>query len=173
MPYTPVDCFAAMPSPVRGAFQAAARNSPWTNLFLYAPDTGASAAGSAERDALRVLVVEDSLDVAETLERTLSGWGYSAKVCTSGQEALALAPYFRPMVVLIDIGLPDMTGWELARSLRDQSQNCKPVMIVITAYGDQADFEASQAAGISFHLVKPAFQMQLRQLLARLGGDRE
>jgi CheY-like chemotaxis protein len=117
--------------------------------------------------------VEDSLDVAETLERTLSGWGYSAKVCTSGQEALALAPYFRPMVVLIDIGLPDMTGWELARSLRDQSQNCKPVMIVITAYGDQADFEASQAAGISFHLVKPAFQMQLRQLLARLGGDRE
>lgn len=112
---------------------------------------------------LRILVVEDSIDVAETLAIQLRQWGHECQVCTSGNEALALAPYFRPNVVLIDIGLPDMDGWELARKLPGG-----PLLIAITACGDEYDFRRSQRAGIRYHLVKPAYQNQLRELLERI-----
>jgi DNA-binding response OmpR family regulator len=112
---------------------------------------------------LRVLVVEDSLDAAEALALQLKQWGYEYRVCTSGGEALALAPYFRPSVVLIDIGLPDMTGWELAKGLPRDA-----LLIAITARGEDGDFWRSRFAGIRYHLVKPAYQRQLRELLERI-----
>jgi CheY-like chemotaxis protein len=172
MPQIPLDCMAAMPSPARGGFPFAVRLPLLPGLLLFAPDTGASGSGSSERAApLRVLIVEDSLDVAETLQHSVAAWGYRARFCTTGHEALALAPYFQPSVVLIDIGLPDIDGWQLARGLREQNPANTPVMIAITAFGEAADFERSQQAGISFHLVKPAFQTQLQQLLERLARD--
>ena len=111
---------------------------------------------------LRVLAVEDALDVAESLAIQLRGWGHDSRVCTSGNEALTLARHYQPNVVLIDIGLPDMTGWELARRLPRDA-----LLIAVTARGEQDDFERSQRAGIRYHLVKPADQRQLRDLLAR------
>lgn len=112
---------------------------------------------------LRVLVVEDSLDAADSVATMLKQWGHECRVCSGGNEALALAPYFKPNVVLIDIGLPDIDGWELARRLPGG-----PLLIAVTARGEEADFERSQEVGIRYHLVKPAFQRQLRDLLARL-----
>ena len=114
-------------------------------------------------ESLRVLVVEDCLDVAESVAMLLKQWGHESRICTSGNEALALAPYFKPNVVLIDIGLPDMDGWELAGRLP-----VGPLLIAVTARGEAADFRRSQRAGIRYHLVKPAFQKQLRDLLGRL-----
>jgi CheY-like chemotaxis protein len=113
---------------------------------------------------LRVLVVEDSVDVAEALGLQLREWGHTYRLCASGNEALALLPYFRPNVVLIDIGLPDMSGWELARYLPGDA-----VLIAVSARGEDDDFRRSQLAGIGYHLVKPAYQRQLRELLERLG----
>lgn len=114
-------------------------------------------------EPLRVLVVEDSVDVAETLRIQLKQWGCRCQICASGSEALAIAPSFEPQVVLLDIGLPDMDGWEVARRLPSGS-----LLIAITAYGEAGDFQRSQRAGIAYHLVKPAFQNQLRELLERV-----
>lgn len=134
-----------------------------------APDVGGSTSdGSGPDGNLRVLVVEDNLDTAGALERSLREWGYAARICTSGNEALALAPYYLPHVVLIDIGLPDIDGWEVARRLRRHEAAVAPVFIAVTAHGEQQDFQRSQWAGISYHLVKPAFQPQLREILERL-----
>lgn len=137
-----------------------------------APDTGGTTSGSPPPTGLmRVMVVEDNLDVAQVLEKSLQEWGYTSRVCTSGSEALALAPYFQPQVVLIDIGLPDMDGWELARRLRQQEAEVPPIFIAITAHGEHHDFQRSQSVGILYHLVKPSFQPQLRQILDRLVRD--
>lgn len=114
---------------------------------------------------LRVLVIEDALDHAESLALQLNGWGYDCRVCTSGHEAVALAPYYHPNVVLIDIGLPDMSGWELAERLPRDA-----LLIAVTARGEEADFKRSDLAGIRYHLVKPAYQRQLRELLGRIGS---
>jgi CheY-like chemotaxis protein len=136
-----------------------------------APHAGAASSGSGAPDGhLRVMVVEDNLDTAGALEKSLNQWGYASRVCTSGNEALALAPYYLPDVVLIDIGLPDIDGWELARRLRQHQADAAPVLIAVTAHGEQRDFQRSQLAGISYHLVKPAFQPQLRDILERLAG---
>lgn len=133
------------------------------------PDASASGASPSPPPAvMRVLVVEDNLDQAESLEKTLKTWGYDSRICTSASEALALAPYYQPQVVLIDIGLPDMDGWQLASGLRQQEGTVNAVFIAVTAYGDANDYRRSQQVGISYHLVKPSFQDQLRAILARL-----
>jgi CheY-like chemotaxis protein len=136
-----------------------------------APDASGAESGSDAPDGhLRVLVVEDNLDAAGALEKSLNQWGYASRVCTSGNEALALAPYYLPDVVLIDLGLPDIDGWEVARRLRQRQAGATPIFIAVTAHGEQRDFQRSQLAGISYHLVKPAFQTQLRDILERLAG---
>ncbi|HVA46248.1 MAG TPA: response regulator [Pirellulales bacterium] len=136
------------------------------------PDAGGAASGSPLHEGLlRVLIVEDSLDTANVLQTMLRQWGYSSRVCTSAHEALALAPYYEPQVALIDIGLPDMDGWELVRRLQRQGAKVETTFIAVTAHGEEQDFQQSRAAGITYHLVKPAFQSQLRQILDRLAGE--
>ena len=116
---------------------------------------------------LRVLVVEDTEDAARLVAAYLKKWGHDSWVCTSGNEALAVAPNYKPDVILIDIGLPDMTGWELARRLPRG-----PLLVAITGRGDEKDFDRSRDVGIRYHLVKPAFQGQLRDLLDRFAQGR-
>lgn len=115
--------------------------------------------------SLRVLVVEDCPDGAEMLAAHLKKWGYSYRLCASGTEAIDVAVRFEPDVVLIDIGLPDMEGWQLARQLPGAV-----IKIAITGRGEESDFERSEQAGISYHLVKPAYQRQLHQLLQRVAS---
>lgn len=137
----------------------------------YSAATRATAARASNRiEALRVLVVEDNLDAAESLARQLHNWGHHCRVCTSGQEALSVLPGYHPQVVLIDIGLPDMDGWSLARFI-SQASNERPILIAVTAYGEEGDFVRSQRAAISYHLVKPAYQFQLRQILGRIASQ--
>lgn len=119
--------------------------------------------------SFRVLAVEDEIDAAEALLLSLQQWGYDARVCTSGHEALALAPAFRPNVVLLDIRLPDLDGWNLARKLREFGINAP--LIAVTALGDGDDYYRSNKVGIDFHLVKPDFKPQLKQLLERIKRD--
>ena len=141
--------------------------------FHQAPDTGAEASGSGSpSETLRVLVVEDNLDVAELLEKNIVDWGYTARTCTSASEALALDPYFLPNVVVVDIGLPDFDGWELVRRLRKQRAAEPPLFIAVTAHGESEAYRKSVEVGITYHLVKPSYQQQLRQILKRLAdGD--
>lgn len=137
-----------------------------------APDAGGEYSGSRAPDgSLRVLIVEDNVDTASALERLVDEWGYSSRICTSAHEALALAPYYEPHVALIDIGLPDLDGWELVRRLKQQSDKVETTFIAVTAHGEQHDFQRSRAAGITYHLIKPSFQPQLKEILDRLAGE--
>jgi CheY-like chemotaxis protein len=131
----------------------------------YQPPSAPQSGGS-----FRVLALEDETDSAEALLLSLRQWGYDARVCTSGSEALALAPAFRPNVVLLDIRLPDMDGWKVARKLRECGVNA--TMIAVTALGEGDDYYRSNKVGIEFHLVKPDFKPHLKQLLERMKRDR-
>lgn len=121
-----------------------------------------------ETAGLRVLVVEDHADCAEVLETTLQHWGHQPRVCRDACEALAADSDFVAEVVLLDIGLPDMDGWELARRLQRQRCGRQPTLIAITAHGESKDYRQSREAGITYHLNKPNYREQLHQLLNRL-----
>jgi CheY-like chemotaxis protein len=104
---------------------------------------------------LRVLVVDDNADGADMLELGLQTLGHSARVAYNGPSALAAAKEFRPDVALLDIGLPLMDGFELARRLREEMGSETPVLIAVTGYGQDTDRERTRLAGFSHHIVKP------------------
>jgi signal transduction histidine kinase/PAS domain-containing protein len=112
----------------------------------------------------RVLVVDDNVDAAETLTEFLSALGYEAAVAHDGLVALDVAASFQPAVALLDIGLPVMDGYELARRLR-QHGSAKLQLIAITGYGQDQDRSRALQAGFDHHLVKPIDVSALLRLL--------
>lgn len=122
---------------------------------------------------LRVLVVEDNTDAAESLALLLKLWGYMVYVAYDGAAALEMARIHQPAVVLLDIGLPGMDGYEVARRLRG-ADPVKPLLWAITGYEQEDDRLRSQEAGFDQHLVKPVDLDALEVLLAQsewLGGQ--
>jgi two-component system CheB/CheR fusion protein len=105
----------------------------------------------------RVLVVEDNVGSAKVLARTLSRfWGHEVELAHNGLEALEMASTFRPALVLLDIGLPGISGYEVAQRLRAQPQFQGTLLVALTGYGQAEDRRRSREAGIDEHLVKPA-----------------
>ncbi|QOY93004.1 response regulator [Massilia sp. UMI-21] len=119
---------------------------------------------------LRVLVVDDNLDAAHTLNLFLSASGHRVEVAHNAVDALEVARVFSPQVCLLDIGLPDLDGNELARRLRRLPQTAGATLIAATGYGRQQDREAAHAAGFDHYMVKPVNTVQLSELLAQLGA---
>jgi two-component system OmpR family response regulator len=117
---------------------------------------------------LSVLVVEDQDDSATSLVELLTLRGYSVRVAASGPDALRELGAATPDVVLLDIGLPGMDGWEVVRRLRTYGQGKQPVVVALTGYGSDADRMRSADAGIDLHLVKPADPTALTALLERV-----
>jgi len=115
-----------------------------------------------------VLVVEDNVDAAETLAELLRLWGYEAEIVHDGQAAVAAAMRFRPRVVLLDIGLPRMNGYEVARWLRRRPDLGDLLIVAVTGYGQESDRARGREAGFDHHLVKPVDLDLLRRLLAEL-----
>jgi PAS domain S-box-containing protein len=112
----------------------------------------------------RVLVVDDNEDAAASLALLLQALGHESVVAKNGIEALRLAQEFHPQIVLLDIGMPGMDGYEVARRLRDL--DTRPVRVVaVTGWGQAADRERSRAAGFDLHLVKPIDLQDLAQAL--------
>jgi len=116
----------------------------------------------------RVLVIEDNPDCRESLRLLLSFCGYETLGSADGLDGLRLALEWRPEVIISDIGLPEMDGWEVGRRTRAALGN-KVLLIALTGYGQPADEEHSMAAGFDAHLTKPA---DPEQLLHILGGVR-
>ncbi|MEW4570711.1 ATP-binding protein [Tautonia sp. JC769] len=106
-------------------------------------------------DGLRVLLVEDNRDGAALLARVLRHYGYEVRVAHDGASALGIAPDFRPQVVISDIGLPGIDGYELARRLRDQPGLGRPLLVAVTGYGQREDVARADDAGFDHHLIKP------------------
>lgn len=132
------------------------------------PQAGSLDAPPAQ-SARRILVVDDNRDAASTLEMLLEIWGHDVRVVHSGPAALAEAVAYRPEVVLLDIGLPGMDGYEVAQRLRELDGLEKVALVAITGYGQEDDRRRSREAGFDQHLVKPVDPVQLQQVLAAAG----
>jgi CheY-like chemotaxis protein len=120
-------------------------------------------------DALRVLVVDDNADAAELLAESVRMMGHVAHVELDGPAALRAAADFRPDLALLDIGLPVMDGYELARHLRELPGLSAVRLVAVTGYSQEADRRQTDAAGFEDHLVKPIDLGQLQEALARTG----
>jgi signal transduction histidine kinase/ActR/RegA family two-component response regulator len=118
------------------------------------------------RANLRVLVVDDNVDAAAALAMLLQASGHQVQVAHTGPTGLAAARDFRPDVLLMDIGLPGLDGWQVAKRIRQQPVFGNIVLIAVTGYGQNADRQRSQNAGFDYHLVKPVDFEKLRKILA-------
>ena len=114
----------------------------------------------------RVLIVDDNIDAAETLCAALQQFGHDVRIANDGPSALVLADEFRPDVAVLDIGLPVMDGYELARRLRARGLDAC-LLVAVTGYGQHEDRERSHEAGFDVHLVKPVDLVHLASVLAR------
>jgi two-component system CheB/CheR fusion protein len=113
----------------------------------------------------RVLVVDDSSDGAETLARLLRADGLDVRTAVDGPSALAAAETFRPEVVLLDIGLPGMDGYQVAARLRQLPDTRAALLIALTGYGQDRDRRRAAEAGFDQHLTKPVDHPMLLRLL--------
>jgi two-component system CheB/CheR fusion protein len=114
---------------------------------------------------LRVAVIDDNQDAGESLGTLLRMDGHEVAVYTTGEEALRDYASFRPEVVLLDIGLPGLDGYQVAGRLRRQPGGEGLFLVAVTGYGQEEDRRRAAAAGFSHHLVKPANPAELRRLL--------
>jgi PAS domain S-box-containing protein len=127
-----------------------------------------AAAGAAERcPPSAVLLIEDNADARHTLRRLLEQDGHRVEEDGDGLSGLARAEATRPDIILVDIGLPGMDGYELARRIRAQ-RGAEPILVAITGYGQADDQRRSREAGFDAHLTKPVAPERLAEVLARL-----
>ena len=131
-------------------------------------DTGALSS-PADASPRRVLVVDDNVDAAEGAAIILRTAGHAACTCYDGSSALTLAVELAPQVVLLDLGLPDLDGYEVARRLRELPSLSEVVIVAVTGYGQESDRQRGREAGIDHHLTKP---VEPATLLALVGAGR-
>jgi PAS domain S-box-containing protein len=139
-----------------------------------APENGRRGRRADGQDAnhLRVMVVDDNVDAAQMLAALLEVQGHAVSVEYDASGALERARRERPDVLLLDIGLPDMDGYELARRLRAQPENGRATLVALTGYGQHQDREEAQQAGFDHYLVKPADLGQVNEVLAQAEARR-
>ena len=133
------------------------------------PNANASVHALPRANGERVIVVDDNHDAASLLHEALAGLGYEVRTAADGPTALSIAEEFTPAIGVLDIGLPIMDGYELARNLRARSDIR---LVAVTGYGQPSDQERSRAAGFEAHLVKPITLEELMPVLSRFLGPR-
>lgn len=114
---------------------------------------------------LRVLVVDDNQAAAKMLSMVLKTLGNEARIARDGLEALDAAAEFRPDIVLMDIGMPRLNGYEAARRMRRQPWGENLTLVALTGWGQEEDKQRTKEAGFDHHLVKPVEPGVLRKLL--------
>jgi PAS domain S-box-containing protein len=119
----------------------------------------------------RVLVVDDNRDGAEMISDLLEDAGYDVRLAGDPSQALSLADGFRPQIAILDIGLPVMDGYALARELRQRLSDAPPLLIALTGYGQEQDRRRSAEAGFMLHLVKPVDPHKLTHVVDALVGN--
>jgi CheY-like chemotaxis protein len=114
----------------------------------------------------RILVVDDNVDAAVTISALLKAWGHEVQTAYNGPSALETVERFRPDIILLDIGLPGMSGYDVARNLRAEPSAKGVIIAALTGYGQDADRQRSWDAGFDYHLTKPPDPTLLESLLA-------
>jgi CheY-like chemotaxis protein len=122
---------------------------------------------------MKILVVDDSRDAADTCAILLELSGHNVQTAYTGQQALELAETFRPHVLLLDIGLPDFDGYQLARKIRGLSWGSQIVLIAVTGWGQEEDRNRAFEAGFDHHLTKPIAAETVESLIQSLGRPPE
>jgi CheY-like chemotaxis protein len=128
------------------------------------PARAANAGALAPR---RILLADDNIDFVQSLENLLTGLGHEVRTAHDGEQAFAAAQEFLPEFAFLDIGLPKLNGYSLARRLRSHTATRDCVLIAVTGWGQARDRELARDAGFDHHMVKPVEPGQLRELLAR------
>ena len=136
------------------------------NAVAARPNDEVEAGATAPVDARRILIVDDNNDAAEMLSIMLGGWGHETRVEYDGPAAIAAVEQFQPDIVLLDLGLPTMDGYETGRRLRQTDAGRMALVVAVTGWGQEQDIVRSRAAGLDRHLVKPVAPQVLRALIA-------
>jgi CheY-like chemotaxis protein len=130
-----------------------------------APAPGAAQPSREATGSLRILIADDNVDAADTLAALLQVMGHEVQTVHDGEAAVAAAAQFTPQVVILDIGMPRMNGYEACRRIRAQPHEKRPMLVALTGWGQEQDLAQSQAAGFDWHLVKPIEAEALEKLL--------
>jgi signal transduction histidine kinase/CheY-like chemotaxis protein len=138
--------------------QAADENAASTSVF------------AASRGGRRVLVIDDNMDAAESIAVFLRLEGHEVRTVSDGPQAVAIAQVFAPQVAVVDIGLPGMNGYEVARRLRLKGSEGPALLIALTGYGQKEDRARSTEAGFDHHFVKPADPRLIQAAIAEWRG---
>lgn len=116
----------------------------------------------------KILVVDDNRDSALSLAMMLSIMGHETRTAHDGESAVSTAESFRPEVVLLDIGLPKLNGYEVAQRIRENAWGTSMFLIAVTGWGQDEDRQRSTEVGLNVHMVKPVEPAALERLLAEL-----
>ncbi|HLU05694.1 MAG TPA: ATP-binding protein [Woeseiaceae bacterium] len=146
--------------------------SEFTVRLALADDESESTAGAGAGELaaqsarqLRILVVDDNLDTAESLAMLLRESNHEVQVAYDGASAMKVAADFHPHTVFLDIGLPEIDGYEVARRMRKHPELCRAVLVALTGYGREMDRQQSREAGFDHHLTKPASLSDIHETL--------
>jgi PAS domain S-box-containing protein len=137
---------------------------------VQAPSQESARSGMHPTVPRRILVVDDNVDAAMALHLLLKSLGHETCVAYDGAQALRMAAEFRPDIVLLDIGMPGLDGYEVARQLRQLRQGGELRIVAITGWGQESDRQKSQEAGFDLHLVKPVDYSGLARILEERTG---
>jgi len=149
-----------------------------SQFLVSLPLTSKTRASSTEQPLVttgavtRVLLVEDNADTRDMLQTILKLDGFQVEVAADGQQGLDAILAQRPDVALVDIGLPGLDGYEVARRVREQLSRSEVRLVALTGYGQAKDREAVFQAGFDEHLVKPINPQNLTRVLSRFGKPR-
>jgi len=118
----------------------------------------------------RILVVDDNHDATEMTAILLGAWGQETRVAYDGMSAIAIGRAFQPEIVLLDIGLPNLDGYETARRIRQEPWGKDVLLVAVTGWGQASDIKRSLEAGFNHHLVKPVAPERLQSIIAEHGA---
>jgi CheY-like chemotaxis protein len=116
----------------------------------------------------RILVVDDNVDIADSLTRILKMMGNEVRTAHDGLEGVAAAAAYRPDMILLDIGMPKLNGYDACQRIREQPWGKGIFIVAVTGWGQDEDKRRSQQAGFNRHLVKPVGPAELEKLLVEL-----
>lgn len=119
----------------------------------------------------RVLIVDDNVDSAYLMVAMMQMYGYQSRIAYTGQSALDMIVEYQPDFVMLDISLPDIDGYEVARRIRQNTQLKNVKLIASTGYGLESDRQKSEEAGFNYHLVKPMDPDKLPQIFEMLANQ--
>jgi CheY-like chemotaxis protein len=132
------------------------------DLFVSPPDADVPAVQAA----LRVLVVDDNVTAANSLAQILTLRGYEVAAAYGGEQGFETARTFLPQAAILDIGMPDIDGYALAKLIHSMDSSC--TLIALTGYGQERDKEAAAASGFAYHLTKPTGIKDIEVILKKI-----